>query len=909
MPRAKPHNPATAFQAAVRDALEHLADDTWLGERSPLASVTFLGARLTTGADATARGRALRDLLHEAADSLWDGRPPPTRAALLSAVSETRRARGNSGDEYLYFVLELRFLRRYFPPADYPSVPADIPVYLDVSSTRFYAHLERAVARLAERLLETARPALRQRPPRRPATLIGREREVAATLEHLQQGHSVAVSGAGGVGKTALGSEIAARWPTRAVFWHTFALGLNDNIAALFFALGDFLGDVLAGVAPSMLRLQLLADTTALENLELLTGMLRLDLERAAAARPLLVFDETDLLQTSDRSARSVEHLQVLALLEALSAMTPVLLIGQRAYIDTPRHTALEALDERDAAALVAALGARLSAADTARMIAVTGGLPRLIELAAALILDGEEPDEMLRLPLRGDARPLFHRLWRRLDQKEKAAVGALSVFRRPVAAAAWPDSPAMPASLADRRLLVGPESGEWQLAPFIAALVYRELLPEQSETLHRQAGLLRATQGEYTAAAHHLVAAGDTAEAVALWFPRRETEIRQGQAGAALDVFGGLSARRLPPATGRKLKLIQNRLLLFHGESRQVIRNLEGFSWDIDDLETAEAATQLGDAHRLLGASEEAQTAYARSVATLGRVAAQLAANHLQRGRVYLQDADITAAQREVAAARQGAELLAGHIEFVAGHYDRAEAYLLRALDLAEATDDREAAARARYLLFWIAGQRGDMTAAEDYAAAAMGYYEQIGDRVTLEGLRAELAGAYLNVRQFERVIEPSEQALAFFEHIGHMLRIDVLNGNLAEAYLETGDIDRALDHAYRVLNGESPRFRPYALYTIGLAHQRQGRADFAFESFRQGIGIAHGNQDKFIEAYLHRNLGRLHAEQGQAAEAGEALATALALFREMGIAHEAAATEEEVGDTRYEFGVTSDE
>lgn len=107
---------------------------------------------------------------------------------------------------------------------------------------------------------------------------------------------------------------------------------------------------------------------------------------------------------------------------------------------------------------------------------------------------------------------------------------------------------------------------------------------------------------------------------------------------------------------------------------------------------------------------------------------------------------------------------------------------------------------------------------------------------------------------------------------------------------------MDEAASYANRVLQMEVPRHRPYALYTLGLVHQRQGRPDYAAVAFDDGIRTARANGDRFIEAYLHRLDGRLRMEQGDRAAGRAALEAAIALFADMGIAYEAGATRDEM-------------
>ncbi len=150
-----------------------------------------------------------------------------------------------------------------------------------------------------------------------------------------------------------------------------------------------------------------------------------------------------------------------------------------------------------------------------------------------------------------------------------------------------------------------------------------------------------------------------------------------------------------------------------------------------------------------------------------------------------------------------------------------------------------------------------------------------------------------YLNVRQFDAVIEPAEKALRFFKHIKHDLWISHISNNLAEAYMETGRLDEAKAMAFQVLWIENSQTRPYALYTLGHIHDREGNPAHAATSFTEGIEVARANGDPFIEAYLQRALGALLARNGQGAEGVKHLEAGLALFTEMKLEHEILETE----------------
>ena len=891
MPRKRSDNPAAIFQATLRAALEHLGNAAWLAEHSPLAAAYYLGDRAVDGPPA-ARGRALVTLLHEAMDLLWAGALPPTTTALVNAVEESRREQGNAGDEYAYLLLELRYFRRHFSRKEYPVHAGDMPIFMNVSTSRFFVHLDRAIDRLGEVILRLVQPALRPERPPAVGVLHGREREIASLREELATRRSLTISGAGGVGKTTLAAAIVVDRPPGTVFWYTFLPNFNDNLPGLLFAVGYFLH----AFGRSALWLQLVADRERILNIEQALGLLRADLAASPAA-PLFCFDEVDLLHTSDGDARSASHAQVLAFLEALCRSTPVLFVGQRGYIDTPVHVALEPFDADATAAMLAAADVSLSGRQIQRVTEATSGLPRLVELVIALIHEGDDLDELARLPLRADARPLFNRLWRRLDRAERELLVALAVFRGPAPGDAWPNHAAACRSLQARRLCRPSATGELTLLPFYRRLILEEMRPEQRENAHAQAGALRTARGEFTAAAFHYAGAGDPETAVAVWFPNRDLEIERGQAGAALEVFGGLSAKRLPRPTAARLKLIQNQLYLLVGQSQRVIDNMAGFEWQMDDIMAAEAYFQMGDAYRGQANDGFALDAYERAASAVMNHVSLVANSITYRSRILLTQGDLSAAYNEARRAHLFAEFLDGYLAMASGNFDEAQAHFEAALKRnGEGRGNERSLMEIHRRLGYIAGSRGDIAAAEQHYGVAIDYYKRIGDTLNLEGARADLSGVYLNMRQFDRFIPAAEHALSFFEGIHFEPRISQLTAHLAEAYLETGRLDEAAAYANRVLVMEEPRLRPYALYTLGLVHQRQGRPEYAASAYSDGIRTAQHNGDRFIEAYLHRLFGRLHIEEGDWQSGQVEMDTALSMFADMGIEFEVESTRNEL-------------
>ncbi|MBW7959481.1 MAG: tetratricopeptide repeat protein [Candidatus Promineofilum sp.] len=894
MARQKQRTPATIFTATVRSVLEHFDDPAWLGHHSPLASPYFLGESGVIGMGApTDRGRALQDVVRQAADRMWDGPLPATRVELAAAVDESRATQGSKSSRYHFYLLELRYLRRYYPPSTFPTSAEAIPGFVNTSPTRFFIHLEEAIDELGRYIIDRLNPALRLESPGLARELIGRDPTVAAIEADLYAGRSAAITGPGGVGKTSIGAALIARW-LGVVFWYTFHPGLNDDIGSLLFSLGHFMRN--AG-AP-MLWAQLLAGTGEIASPAQALGMLRMDLETIADRQPLLVFDEVDLLQTATGDPRRKQHAQVLELLESLRGVAPLLLIGQRVYIDTDVHHALEPLTVTESDTLLNTLGIESGALLTHRIHQFTGGNPRQLELFAALVRHGDEAASLLRLPRDASARPLFNRLWRRLDEVEHEVLGALSVYRSFAPRDTWSKYDVVLGDLIQRSLVKIDLAGGIALLPFIRELVQAALPPEKRRRYNLDAAMVRSQLSDYTAAAHHFVAGELPEAAVEVWFTHQEQEIMAGQAATADEIFSAVDAGALDDPARVKLQVIRNRLAILRGEAERVLAEMDAFSWDVEDEPAAEALGQLAHAYMLRDQAGKSLSTYDDAINMLARLATKITGWHFKRSQAFMLESDSQGAEREIWLAESDLEYMRGLIDYKSSRFAPAQEHFLASQQLAEKADDQARVAGRHYGLAMIAGRKGDMPAARHHAELAMAHYAEIGDRLQLEGLRAELAGMYLNVGQFEEVIAPSEKALAFFERTRHDLWVSTISTNLAEAYMETGRLEQAKEMVFKTLRMEIPNARPYALYTLGHVYAREGNIAHALTSFRDGIEAACATDDPFIEAYLQRALGILLARNQRPDEATEPLERALCLFREMGLEHEIEATNREISE-----------
>ena len=876
------------FDATLNEILKHYTDAVWLGQKASLATPYFLGHFLQGSRNPNSslgRGRALQAAVGEAADALWPGTSPQTQQGLLTAVANERSEQGNEGPRYLYLLLELRYLRRFFPPSTPPNQVSAMPDFLGVSKSRFFEHLKTAREALAVALLNLMRPGLRLEQPIHSGPLIGRGQLLRQCLTYLQDGQSITLTGVGGVGKTSLASTIAQKWPTANVFWFTFRPGLNDDLDSLIFTLAHFL----SRRDCTNLWLQLNANEGKINSLEQALGFLREDI-KCARQVPLLCFDEIDLLYTASDKLRHINHGQLIEFLRSLCTLTPLLLIGQRALVDTDLHYILPPLTLAHTEVLLKESGmSDLVTAD--QLHGLTEGNPRLIELYLALY-KSSGGEAALRLTKSPAIQPIFHRLWRRLSQDEKRILATLSAFRTAAPYDAWQKNRGY-RDLQERHLLKFDTGGGVSLLPIFRQLIYEALLPAQRHAAHQQAAVLRNQHGQYTEAAYHLWLAEQYPLAVNLWFTYQSHEISQGKAAAAHAIFCEREVVELDEHVSHKLALIQNRLNLLFGEAEEVLIRMNNLEWNPQEQTSAGAFQQWGEAHLIKGETEEALSQYDKAIQVLSGVSSQLVLLHQKRAKMFIEHAATDAARKEIQRAQYEVEHLKGLVEMAQGQFLQAQSHLETAIQIAQSINDESSRAKSNHLFAIAAGNYGDLSLAHKHAEEAMTYYQTVGNRLQVEGLRAELAGFYLNCGRYADVIEPAEKALAFFENIQHGLWIGYLCSNLAEAYFETGDINRGEAYAHRALQAKNPRVHPYALYTLGLIYQAKQEMDQAEQFFQRGLICAGQAEDRFIAAYLHRAFGQMLLESSSNERGNNELHEALTIFTDLSMEHEVARTQ----------------
>jgi tetratricopeptide (TPR) repeat protein len=862
MPKPKP--PST-FTATVETALKHFHDPTWLDNHSPLASPYFLGdawrpAGKASG-EATDRGRALQRLLREAAVTL--------------------ASRNERWGEFWAKLIELT----WFSPVT-RSVP-QLVLDLNTSESAYHRHRNAAVEALADALIRQVKPTLRLEMPPQPPPLRGRDEELARCLAWLAQGKAVSLSGPGGVGKSALASTLAGRFAGAATLWYTITPGLNDGLHSLLFALGWFLH----GQGASALWAQLVADRGELKE-SVALNLLRHDLASLGATPCLLCIDEVDLLRPAEIEA----HTQLVPFLTSLRGQLPLLLIGQKAWIESDAHLALDGLPPAAIADLLGTANLTLSPTDLAHLHRYTGGNPRLLELFITLygsrLRSGATADAVLAETLTTFAREpslefLLRRIWHHLDESEMAFLELLAVFRHPAPRAAWSDQAQQRAldGLIRWRLVQADASGGVALLPALRETIYQSLLaPDEREALHLEAGTLRAQYGQFTAATHHFIAGGEQGAALHLLTTHWESEIEAGRAEAMLTLLKSMSPRRLPEVEQETLTLRCAELQKLLGRYDEARKSLQGTYWRIPFLR-AQAWRLEGDIAELRGEVSLAQQAYAAGQATVEEWLVAGAEFHRDLGYLYANEVEYARAGVEVLRLRHEAANLAGFIAERRGDLTDAAAAYREAFDLAQAAGYLYGEANTHNNLGRIAAWRRQIAQAEEHLHRAITFFHNTGRQNKETSATYNLALARRLAAHYAEALAPAQEALYWFTQLGETFGVAVANQLLAEIHLGLGQLAEAEDFAQAVLAEEHTNSRPDALRTLGEIRQRQGHWGEAESLLRQSLALAQANEDQILQGYAWRALGELYLAQTDYARAHSHFTHATHLFQTLNL------------------------
>jgi tetratricopeptide (TPR) repeat protein len=161
------------------------------------------------------------------------------------------------------------------------------------------------------------------------------------------------------------------------------------------------------------------------------------------------------------------------------------------------------------------------------------------------------------------------------------------------------------------------------------------------------------------------------------------------------------------------------------------------------------------------------------------------------------------------------------------------------RALELAEALDDRRATADAYFLGALVSERRGQWVAARSYAERAKVLYEEIDDRANTGKLLTTLGGLTFLLGRPDESIPLFKQAFAVALEVGSDADAAQAVSSLAQVHLRTGQLELAEQQAGHALELLADRVDfideiGNAQLVLGRSLLEQGRLEEAEEKFR---------------------------------------------------------------------------
>jgi tetratricopeptide (TPR) repeat protein len=841
------------FARTVEQALEHFGDATALGTKSPLAAPYFLGNCLAAHTPDTphARGQALKTLLIDAAQHL----PAEQRAVLDKSFFQRNTGLNNTA----------------------------IAQALAMSETTYYRHRASAIEALAHEVNRAVLPPLRTETTRT-VDLVGRETQSSAALAALHKNHTVAIVGPNGIGKSALGSELAQYWPQRA-FWFTVRPDDPDPFTHFVFALGYFLRQL----GQSNTWRQLVADQGVVHPSRVL-GLLRHDLHMARDPAPgiLICVDDVNVLRDDVQP-----HAQFVYLLESLHAVTPIVLMGKQVDLPTDLALTLTGLTPAD----VRRFAPDLREGDAQALQHSTLGNAALLQWSLSLWRLGEPMPAVLRAL--ADARSeeqLLQRLWHRLNEDLRAVLAALCVFRAPAPRDAWPEWKGRIEELVVQSLLHDDGMGGIALAPALCPFVSRRLSETLLTNMHLQAGEILAARGDYTAAAFHFVKSNNPRTAIWLWLTHHELEIGRGHAADARALFGQVDMNTLDPEAQRGLTVLQAEQTLLAGDAETTETLLAQYVWPSTHALTPWARQLMGDALERQGRIEQAAANYRDALLALDaqqpRVVRHAIGLHVKHGYLFInRTPDLAQARRDANLALWRAHNFAGHVAQESGQYDTALAQYTNALAFAEQVNDPVALARTHQHLGALFVRMGRADSAIHHLQQALTIDDTIGDPMNKLFDLLNLSSAFVVGRRHEDALTVAVDGLSLAREMKHGFLSSGFTASAGEASFYLGRLDDAERYSLACLHEEEEVFRPLALTVLAWVRQAQHDLNGAEKLLTQAITNAHDIDDVYAEAAAWKSLGEIQIQRG--ADARPAFEQARSKFQQLGLVQEVAALE----------------
>ncbi len=700
-------------------------------------------------------------------------------------------------------------------------------------------------------------------------TFIGRDNDVALITNRLThpQTRLITLTGTGGMGKTRLAMEAAARWVAQVNMGEAYFVPLSAVATQqlLWQTLGQQLGvpvgkhglsaaDVLARLqsqfddddsdenestlfylqSPPLLLVldnyeQLLPDTRAVEQI----------LQQAPQTR-LLVTSRLPL------NLRGEWRLPLVGLpvpppdipLTDLAAYPSVQLLVSAAQQTWPAFQ----LDERNAEAIGA----------ICRLLA---GMPLALEIAASWLQLYSADQLAAQIAAGGESlvatkqdvperhrslRVIFEHAWLLLPAAARAAFSEMTCFQESftleAAQAITTASIASVTVLLDHALLQRLENGRFSLHPVLRQFA-RAYLADESALAQRHAAwylaLVAAQPSAAAAAVVRIQADLDNIRAAWQWAVEQQAADLLAPALAHLIEFyqfkglyrEGYEAVTLALAHVRAPLSLVNQMRL-----AQVV-----FCEKLGDLETA-----IGLARQVIGTGDGSVPAF----------------------------------------------IALGRLHELRGEYEESVAALEQALQVVQ--DDSADMAHIWSILGSVHRSRGAVEACVQAQEQSLRINRALGQEMQVAENHAYLSLIYKDTGAYTEAIAHIQEALAIAQRLNHRENIGRFTQNQGLLHWQQDELDKAHGCYQRALQiaEELNHKRGMAMCTggLGVIARRRHRFDEALEYYRRALKLAEELGDKSMQATLLGNTGNVHMEMGQYRRAAAYYERAMALDRAAG-------------------------
>ena len=817
------------FEEEILLALDHFRDAVWLGVHSPLAQPYVIGRAIEVVQEDHSpqqRGEVLKRLLINASialpEQLFNSSTSPQRLLKVS-----------------FFERNPRLTLRQLASA------------LNVSEKTYYRHRADTIRLLAAHIHRSLQPPFRTEDstPTTALSLFGRDDILKKILSELQAGQPVALIGPSGVGKTSLAQEVARRYANKdisiqaPIFWHTLRAGLSDHLNSLVFALAFFLREHGAEVSWK----QLVADHGNIRP-EVLYGLIRFDLAQLGSPMPLLCIDEIGTLSDERQT-----HVEIIHLLEDLSQNVLTLWIGQRLPLSAEHQHLVAGLTEEESGQMLVSLGLKLTPTILSQLWLATHGNPALLKLFASLhrIRGGIDFEETLRLLGRTPSTEfLFHRIWRRLPEEERAILMQLAAFQEAAPVESLERHKLALHQVMKLDLVRETVLGRVEIVPHIATLTYEQISLDIRPALHLQVAQTHEHRGNYASALRHFVLGGQPAYGLWLCHAHHTAEAERGNGALALQAL-----QLIDPAL-----LIDKRDRVLLGISLSQLYTLTGKPDLAEDewhrVEPYASGLSRALIKRLLGYAYEAQNRAEAALESFRQAIDlwtdlpqnQISLLYGERSRIYQQNiGDLRQAEREALLARLTAEIFHGSVEEQRGNYGAARQMFDSALKIANQISD--APLQKAFAYFYagnLAWKQNRIPEAIQQLETAIQLCEQLGDAYRPIYGRRNLSAAHIVAGNYLEAIHQASLGLELAVSLNHGELISSLAVNAGEAHYYLGNYDQAENCAWQSYEQEEPRQMPYTFTLLGMIRRAQNKHDESIKHLKDAIQFAQEVEDQ---------------------------------------------------------------